>query len=167
MCCKCWRFITWDFLPGVLDLVDLELLGPGYCVHNQKPFVTEPSPSQGAPAIVHTPGSHYFPLFPRLPGECNGAQTGTRRTQGQERPLHPFLPQTLWDVTSPVLGGRAVFLEHQPVLLLAEAPVHLRVAAVTHRNRPPLLCPPGAGVQGQCWLSSPGWQSPLLSPPAC
>lgn len=60
VCRKRWRFVTWDFLPGVLDL---ELHGPGYCVHNQKPFVTEPSPSQGAPAIVHTPGLPLFPII--------------------------------------------------------------------------------------------------------
>lgn len=47
--------------PRGLDLVDL--LGVGCFVHNQKLFVTESSPSQGAPASVHTPR---LPLFQGL-----------------------------------------------------------------------------------------------------
>lgn len=65
---------TGSLSPGFFSeefwtLVDLELLGPEYIVHNQKPSVTELSPSQGAPAAVHTPGLPLFQgLFVHNPG---------------------------------------------------------------------------------------------------
>lgn len=169
VCCKHWWCVTWDFLWGGLDLVDLDLFGLGCFVHNQKALcdwvISIPGclcPHSGASIILRT-----FCLQSRssiisttswwMQWSLNWYLKNTRTG---DTPLTPSF--TRHSGTLQCLGffwGRAVFLEHQAVLLLAEA----SLSSCADTPNPAHSAVPSPG---QCWLSSPGWHSPLLSLPA-
>lgn len=176
MCCRHLWFVIWIW---DLHLVDLELLGPGYFVHNQKPFVSDSSPSQGAPAAVHASGlplfqgvlvhSPWLPLFPIISTtswwmqwSSNWHLENTRR--GETLLTHSF-PRP-YEKLHYLFWGETGFSWAPACADMGRSIRHLGIAVLMHGNQP--LCSAlGSGVQGQCWLSSPRWQSPLLSPPAC